>query len=107
MYPLMSRLPLASACLAVALSLSTGRGASAPDVTIPPLPSMDSVKPPPGWQPEGYTPRGMPATLLRLPRTNITRAKFPAIDFHVHAPQLTDAAAYQGLIRLMDAIGMG
>ena len=49
----------------------------------------------------------MPLTLLRLPRTNITRAKFPAIDFHVHASELTTAAAYKSFIALMDSIGMG
>ena len=26
----------------------------------------------------------MPKALMKLPRTNITRAKFPAIDFHLH-----------------------
>jgi predicted TIM-barrel fold metal-dependent hydrolase len=49
----------------------------------------------------------MPLTLLRLPRTNITRAKFPAIDVHVHAPQLTSADAYKSFIALLDSIGMG
>ena len=49
----------------------------------------------------------MPVTLLRLPRTNITRAKYPAIDFHVHAGGLTTAEAYQTFIELMDAVGMG
>ena len=45
--------------------------------------------------------------MLRLPRTNITRAKFPAIDFHVHAGELTNPEAYQSFIGLMDSIGMG
>jgi uncharacterized protein len=106
MYPVPFRLSLASACLAVALSLGSARGASAPNVTIPPLPSMDSVKPPRGWQPEGYIPRGMPATLLRLPRTNITRAKFPVIDFHVHAGGLNNEAAYEKAVKLFDQIGV-
>ncbi len=77
------------------------------EVWIPPLPTMESVTPPPGWVTSGPDVPPMPPTLLRLPRTNITRAKFPAIDFHVHAPQLTTAAAYQGFITLMDSIGMG
>ena len=42
-----------------------------------------------GWVTSGPDVPPMPLTLLRLPRTNITRAKFPAIDFHVHAPELT------------------
>jgi predicted TIM-barrel fold metal-dependent hydrolase len=49
----------------------------------------------------------MPITLLRLPRTNITRAKYPAIDFHVHAGGLNSKEAYDSLIKLMDTIGMG
>ena len=49
----------------------------------------------------------MPLTLLRLPRTNIWRAKYPALDFHVHARGLTSKAAYDELIALMDDIGMG
>ena len=74
---------------------------------IPPLPSMDAVKPPAGWKPSGEEQPPMPLTLLRLPRTNITRAKYPAIDFHVHAGGLTTPDAYEQLIRLMDTIGMG
>jgi predicted TIM-barrel fold metal-dependent hydrolase len=76
-------------------------------IWIPPLPSMESVAPPAGWVTSGPDVPPMPLTLLRLPRTNITRAKFPAIDFHVHARELTTAAAYQSLIKLMDSIGMG
>lgn len=102
----------------------SGRGGAAPDVEIPvepkappsvkdgetwipPLPSMDDVKPPAGWQPSGQEQPPMPLTLLRLPRTNITRAKYPAIDFHVHARGLITPEAYERLIRLMDTIGMG
>src|SRR5688572_26722675 len=77
------------------------------EVWIPPLPAMESVAPPTGWVTAGPDVPPMPLTLLRLPRTNITRAKFPAIDFHVHARELTDAPAYQALVKLMDSIGMG
>src|SRR4029453_9331652 len=77
------------------------------EVWIPPLPTIESVAPPAGWATSGPDVPPMPLTLLRLPRTNLIRAKFPAIDFHVHAPQLTSAAAYQTLITLMDSIGMG
>jgi predicted TIM-barrel fold metal-dependent hydrolase len=69
---------------------------------VPELPSMDSLLPPSGWQPSNVEVPWMPATLLRLPRTNITRAKYPVIDFHVHAGNTTPA-----LIGLMDRIGMG
>jgi predicted TIM-barrel fold metal-dependent hydrolase len=74
---------------------------------IPPLPSMESIAPPPGWKPAGGEEFPMPVTLLRLPRTNITRAKYPAIDFHVHAGGLTTPEAYKQLVSLMDTIGMG
>ena len=77
------------------------------EVWVPPLPSMDEVAPPAGWVTSGPDVPPMPLTLLRLPRTNITRAKFPAIDFHVHARELTTAAAYQSLVKLLDSIGMG
>lgn len=49
----------------------------------------------------------MPLTLLRLPRTNITRARFPAIDFHVHGRELTTPEAYESFIRLLDSVGIG
>ena len=77
------------------------------EIWIPPLPSMESVAPPAGWETSGPDVPPMPLTLLRLPRTNITRARFPAIDFHVHARELTTARAYAGFIELLDSIGMG
>jgi predicted TIM-barrel fold metal-dependent hydrolase len=74
---------------------------------VPPLPAMELVAPPAGWVTSGPDVPPMPLTLLRLPRTKITRARFPAIDFHLHASGLTNVAAYQSLITLMDSIGMG
>ena len=74
---------------------------------VPPLPSMESVAPPSGWVTSGPDTPPMPLTLLRLPRTNITRAKFPAIDFHVHASELTTDEAYKKTVALLDSIGMG
>jgi uncharacterized protein len=67
----------------------------------PDLPSFDAVAPPPGWQPSRVESPWMPATLLRLPRTNIIRAKYPAIDFHLHAGNTTPQ-----LIQLMDRVGV-
>lgn len=49
----------------------------------------------------------MPLTLLRLPRTHIVRAKYPAIDFHVHARGLTSKEAYEKVAQLLDRIGVG
>ena len=74
---------------------------------VPPLPTTEEVAPPPGWQQPGDETPAMPLTLLRLPRTNVWRAKYPALDFHVHARGLTSKAAYDELIALMDDIGMG
>lgn len=49
----------------------------------------------------------MPKALMKLPRTPITRAKFPAIDFHVHGGQLRTAEDYQKMIKIMDETGLG
>ena len=49
----------------------------------------------------------MPRALMKLPRTPITRAKFPAIDFHVHGSQLRTAEDYQKMIKIMDETGLG
>ena len=38
---------------------------------------------------------------------NVTRARFPAIDFHVHARELADAAVYPGFMTLLNSTGMG
>lgn len=74
---------------------------------VPPLPSFEDVAPPPGWTPNGHEQPPMPLTLLRLPRTHIVRARFPAIDFHVHARGLTTKAEYEKVVGLLDRIGMG
>ena len=76
-------------------------------IWIPPMPTMDEVAPAPGWVTSGPDVPPMPLTLLRLPRTNITHAKYPAIDFHLHAGGLNTAAAYDNLIKMMDTAGMG
>ena len=49
----------------------------------------------------------MPKALMKLPRTPITRAKFPAIDFHVHGRELRTAEDYQKMIKVMDETGLG
>jgi len=77
------------------------------EMWIPPLPTMEEVAPPPGWVTSGPEVPPMPPTLLRLPRTNITRAKYPAIDFHVHGRGLNTPQAYEELIKLLDTIGVG
>src|SRR5262249_58172951 len=70
-------------------------------IWIPELPALESLEPPPGWQPSRVEQSWMPATLLRLPRTNIVRPKYPVIDFHLHAGNTTPA-----LIQLIDRVGI-
>ncbi len=74
---------------------------------VPPMPPLQATAPPPGWHRDGIETPPMPYILLRLPRTNIYRAKYPAIDVHVHAGGLTTHAAYEALIARMDSTGVG
>src|SRR6058998_2762957 len=60
----------------------------------------------PDFRPSAEVP-AMPKALMKLPRTNITRAKFPAIDFHFHGGDLRSAEDYRKMIRLMDQTGVG
>jgi len=45
----------------------------------------------PEFKPAPEVP-AMPKALMKFPRTNITRAKFPAVDFHLHGRSLQTAA---------------
>ena len=101
------------------------RGASAQiTVTAPPPPpvgtaiapgeecpaGMTEVRPGNCRAPEMPAPSILdyrPRSTLVAPAHTVPRAKYPAIDFHVHAGGLTTADAYEQLIRLMDTIGMG
>jgi predicted TIM-barrel fold metal-dependent hydrolase len=74
---------------------------------IPELPTMEALLPPEGWKPATEEVPWMPATLLRLPRTNITRAKYPLIDFHNHTGAMTTAAQYETVVKNLDAVGVG
>jgi predicted TIM-barrel fold metal-dependent hydrolase len=49
----------------------------------------------------------MPKALMKFPRTSISRAKFPAVDFHLHGRELKTAENYQKMIKLMDGTGIG
>src|SRR5688500_18585152 len=40
----------------------------------------------------------LPKALMKLPRTNITRAKYPAVDFHFHGRGLATAEDYRKTI---------
>jgi predicted TIM-barrel fold metal-dependent hydrolase len=59
----------------------------------------------PEFKPAPEVP-AMPKALMKFPRTNITRAKFPAIDFHLHGSALKTDADYRKMIALMDQTGV-
>src|SRR3979490_600390 len=59
----------------------------------------------PDFQPAPEVP-AMPKALMKLPRTEITRAKFPVLDIHLHGGSLKTAADYRKIINLMDQTGI-
>jgi hypothetical protein len=59
----------------------------------------------PEFKPAPEVP-AMPKALMKLPRTNITRAKFPAVDIHFHGRSLRTSQDYEKMIRLMDQTGL-
>lgn len=60
----------------------------------------------PDFKPSPEVP-AMPKALMKFPRTPITKAKFPAIDFHFHGRTLRTAEDYKKLVTLMDQTGVG
>jgi predicted TIM-barrel fold metal-dependent hydrolase len=60
----------------------------------------------PDFKPTPEVP-AMPKALMKFPRTPITRAKFPAVDFHFHGRTLRTAEDYKKLVALMDQTGIG
>ena len=83
--------------LLVVLFLTSGH---TPHSQAPRFPSHPDFKPAPEVP-------AMPKALMKFPRTPITRAKFPAVDFHFHGRELKTAGDYQKLIKLMDQTGIG
>src|SRR6266404_2932553 len=55
----------------------------------------------PDFRPTPEVP-ALPKALMKLPRTNITRAKFPAVDIHFHGRSLRTPQDYQKTIQMMD-----
>ena len=66
----------------------------------PPFPSHPDFKPTPEVP-------AMPPALMKFPRTPISRAKFPVVDFHLHGGTLRTAEDYQKMVKLMDQTGIG
>jgi predicted TIM-barrel fold metal-dependent hydrolase len=61
--------------------------------------------PKPEFKPAPEVP-AMPKALMKFPRTDITRAKFPAVDFHLHGRSLATDEDYRKMIARMDATGI-
>ena len=60
----------------------------------------------PDFRPAPEVP-AMPPALMKFPRTEIHRAKYPVVDFHLHGRELKTAEDYQKMIKLMDQTGIG
>ena len=61
---------------------------------------------PPDFKPTPEQP-AMPKSLLVVKRTDIKKAKYPAIDFHFHGRPLQTADDYKKMIAVMDRAGLG
>ncbi len=96
---MLSRLPILVVLIAACCLSSSGQ-TSEKKAQTPRPPSRPDFKPSPEVP-------AMPKALMKLPRTAITRAKFPAIDFHFHGRELKAGENYQKLIKLMDETGIG
>lgn len=57
-------------------------------------------------EPAAQQQTAMPKTLLVVKESTPEKAKFPAIDFHLHARSLKARADYESLVQVMDAVGL-
>ena len=90
--------------LLLALLVTTTAGWSATSAAqqtgAGPRPAQPDFKPTPEQNP-------MPKNLLVVKRTEITRAKYPVIDFHFHGRPIQTPDAYKKMIDVMDRAGLG
>src|SRR5262245_36422821 len=96
----MPRWLLSWALLIVVCSFTSSGQTGVPKSQDPRSPSR------PVFHPAPEVP-AMPKALMKLPRTAITSAKFPALDFHFHGARLKAAEDYKELIKQMDSTGIG
>ena len=96
----MLRWLLSCALLIVVSSFTPSGQTGIPNSQDPKFPSH------PGFHPSPEAP-AMPKPLMKLHRTKITSAKFPALDFHFHGARLRTAEDYKELVKLMDDAGVG
>src|SRR5262245_33570856 len=68
--------------------------------------SQSPSQSPPDFKPTPEVP-AMPKALMKFPRTPITRAKYPAVDFHLHGGSLKTAEDYKKMVKVMDETGIG
>ena len=83
--------------LLVALFLTSGHTSHSQS---PQFPSHPDFKPTPEAP-------AMPKALMKFPRTPITRAKYPVVDFHFHGRALKTADDYQKMVKVMDETDIG
>lgn len=60
----------------------------------------------PDFHPAPEVP-AMPPALMKFPRTPLTRAKYPVVDFHFHGRELRTGDDYRKMVALMDQTGIG
>ena len=90
-------LPLLAACLAVIGVLPR---ATATQSAQSQRPAHPDFKPTPEQN-------SMPKSLLVVKRTDIRKAKYPAIDFHFHGRPIQAAEDYKKMVAVMDRAGLG
>src|SRR5437764_9625140 len=88
-------------CAKFVFTIAGGLTASAQTTSADAKPGAHPGGSHPGFQPAPEVP-AMPKALMKFPRTDITRAKYPAVDFHLHGGSLKTAQDYQKMAGLMD-----
>lgn len=90
-------MPLMTLFLAAAVGFSSP---ATSQTGAPKLPAPPDFKPTPEQNP-------MPKSLLVVKRTDIRKAKYPAIDFHFHGLTVQAPEDYEKMIAVMDRAGLG
>lgn len=85
------------------ITLVLAAGCSPSQAPAPAAPASDA----PAGSTATAEQHAMPKSLLVVKRTEITRARYPVIDFHFHGRTLKTADDYQALVRTMDQAGIG
>ncbi|MCB1022382.1 MAG: amidohydrolase [Acidobacteria bacterium] len=70
------------------------------------LAACSSAPAPEAAEPVAQQQTAMPKTLLVVKESTPEKAKFPSIDFHVHASSLKERKDYEALVKVMDSVGL-